>query len=152
MTINRAILATIGGFDPALDTGAALPGGGDLDIFYRMLRAGHTLVYEPAMAVHHEHRRTLDELTRQYFSWGQGFFAFLDKVWKSEPASRRRVRHMVAWWTRWMLGRLAGALLRGPAPLAVPMIAAEIAGGVQGAFGEYGRSRERMRMLEARRP
>jgi GT2 family glycosyltransferase len=149
MVIRRTVLAALGGFDDALDTGAPLPGGGDLDIFYRVLRAGHALVYEPAMAVHHEHRCTLDELTRQYFTWGQGFLAFLGKVWIVEPDSRPRVRRMMAWWGSWMLRRLAGALLKGPDPLPVPMLAAELAGGVQGVFGEYRRSQARMRALEA---
>jgi hypothetical protein len=148
MVIRRDVLAALGGFDDALDTGAPLPGGGDLDIFYRVLRAGHSLVYEPTMAVHHEHRRTLDELTRQYFTWGQGFLAFLGKVWMVEPGSRPRVRRMIAWWASWMLRRLAGALVKGPNPLPVPMLAAEFAGGVQGVLGEYGRSRARMRELE----
>lgn len=150
MVIRRDVLAALGGFDDALDTGAPLPGGGDLDIFYRVLRTGRALVYEPAMAVQHDHRRTLDELTRQYFTWGQGFLAFLGKVWIAEPRERPRVRHMVAWWTSWMLRRLAGALMKGPNPLPVPMLAAELAGGVQGAFGEYRRSQARMRELEAR--
>lgn len=150
MVIRRDVLASIGGFDDALDTGAPLPGGGDLDIFYRVLRAGHALVYEPSMAVHHEHRHTFDELTRQYFTWGQGFLAFLGKVWTLEPASRPRVRRMVAWWTSWMVRRLAGALLKGPDPLPVPMLAAELAGGVQGALGEYRRSQARMQELRGR--
>ena len=41
MAFRRDVLLALGGFDEALDTGAPLPGGGDLDIFYRLLRAGH---------------------------------------------------------------------------------------------------------------
>jgi len=47
MAFRRDLLRDIGGFDEALDTGTPLPGGGDLDIFYRIIRAGHALVYEP---------------------------------------------------------------------------------------------------------
>ena len=50
MAFNVEMLRNIGGFDEALDTGAAVPGGGDLDIFYRVIRAGYTLVYEPRFA------------------------------------------------------------------------------------------------------
>ena len=47
MAIRRSVLLRLGGFDEALDTGQALPGGGDTDILYRIIRAGHALVYEP---------------------------------------------------------------------------------------------------------
>jgi hypothetical protein len=39
MILRRDLLLEIGGFDEALDTGKPLPGGGDLDIFYRVIRA-----------------------------------------------------------------------------------------------------------------
>jgi glycosyltransferase involved in cell wall biosynthesis len=38
MAFRREILLKLGGFDEALDTGTPLPGGGDLDIFYRVIR------------------------------------------------------------------------------------------------------------------
>jgi len=40
MCFDRDLLLRLGGFDEALDTGAPLPGGGDLDIFYRVLDLG----------------------------------------------------------------------------------------------------------------
>ena len=55
--LRRRCDALGGGFDEALGTGPPLPGGGDLDAFYRVLDAGHVLVYEPRMAVFHRHRR-----------------------------------------------------------------------------------------------
>jgi len=47
MAFRREVLFKLGGFDEALDTGGPLPGGGDLDIFYRVIRLGYPLVYEP---------------------------------------------------------------------------------------------------------
>jgi GT2 family glycosyltransferase len=149
MVIRREVLEALGGFDEALDTGSPLPGGGDLDIFYRVLRSGRALVYEPQMAVHHEHRRTTAQLTRQYYSWGLGFFAFLGKVWREEPARRRRVRAMVKWWTLYMLRLLRARRGRWDAiPLA--MLTAELRGGLVGAFGEYARSERRVAAIRAR--
>jgi GT2 family glycosyltransferase len=72
MAFDVAVMRSIGGFDDALDTGPPLPGGGDLDAFYRVLHAGHVLVYQPEMTVFHRHRRGMDELRRQYWSWGTG--------------------------------------------------------------------------------
>src|SRR5262249_52755157 len=66
MAFRLSVLRCLGGFDEALDTGAAVPGGGDLDIFYRIIRAGYAIVYEPGFLVFHEHRRDMAGLSRQY--------------------------------------------------------------------------------------
>ena len=66
MCFRTRMLAALGGFDEALDTGAWVPGGGDLDMFYRVIRAGYPLVYEPRFLVFHEHRREMAALSRQY--------------------------------------------------------------------------------------
>jgi GT2 family glycosyltransferase len=140
MAVRRDVLAALGGFDPALDTGAPLPGGGDLDLFYRALRGGYPLVYEPGMAVRHEHRAGADRLRRQYHSWGLSFFAFLRKTWRAEPEQRPRVRAVSRWWWQYMVKRLATGR-----PLPRRMVAGEIVGGVRGMLGEYERSVRRMR-------
>ena len=144
MAFRRDVLQALGGFDEALDTGPPLPGGGDLDIFYRVVRAGHALVYEPRALVFHEHRRDLDGLRRQYHSWGLGFMAFVAKTYASDPAQRLRLRRLVRWWFRYQL-----RLLRGSAPEPVPprFVRAELLGGVTGLLGEYGRSARRARRL-----
>jgi hypothetical protein len=51
MAFDRTLLIELGCFDEALDTGGPLPGGGDLDIFYRILRSGRPMIYEPEYAV-----------------------------------------------------------------------------------------------------
>jgi hypothetical protein len=75
MAFRRDVLRELGGFDDTLDTGAPMPGGGDLDMFYRVIRAGGVLVYEPSYMVFYEHRQSEADLQRQYFSWGLGFMA-----------------------------------------------------------------------------
>jgi len=65
MAFQRCILDKLGGFDEALDTGAPLPGGGDLDMFYRVMRAGYEHIYEPRALVRHRHRRTQSEVQAQ---------------------------------------------------------------------------------------
>jgi len=65
MAFRKTVFAEIGDFDPALDVGTVTNGGGDLDMFFRVLRSGHTLVYEPAALVRHRHRRDRGQLVRQ---------------------------------------------------------------------------------------
>jgi GT2 family glycosyltransferase len=141
MAFDVAVLRSLGGFDDALDTGPPLPGGGDLDIFYRVLAAGHPLVYEPRMTVFHRHRRGLDELRRQYFSWGTGLAAYLGARWAS-PVERAQVVRLVVWWLGYQRARVASGLRAGDL-VDVRTALAELAGGAVGVGG-YARSRRRM--------
>lgn len=146
MAFDVELLRRLGGFDPALDTGRPLPGGGDLDIFYRVARSGSGLVYEPSCAVYHEHRETMDELRHQYFTWGLGLFAFLAKVSRTDPANRRQQRRLRRWWVSTTLREAVSAARGHGRPLR--MVAAELQGAVKGAFGEYRRSQARAAAIE----
>ena len=143
MAFRKDILTELGGFDQVLDTGRPLPGGGDLDIFYRVIRAGYPLVYEPQYLVFHQHRRDIDELRRQYRSWGLGFMAFVTKSYKTDPCQRQKFRRLVLWWFKYQLVQLRRSLRKSSA---VPpsMVLAELKGGVVGLFGEYSRSAKRI--------
>src|SRR5260221_1487336 len=143
MAFRRDVLRYIGGFDEALDTGAPLPGGGDLDIFYRIVRAGHVLVYEPSYMVFHEHRASESGLRRQYYTWGLGFMTFVGKSYRNDPPQRGRLRRFVIWWIGDQLQQLCDAL-RGKHVLPFSMIFAEFLGGMVGIFGEYPRSLKRI--------
>ena len=150
MAFRREALRRLGGFDEALDTGRPLPGGGDLDAFYRVVRAGLPLVYEPRYLVFHEHRREIAQLRRQYWSWGLGLMAFITKTWSTDPPMRRRIRNLVLWWVKYQLREGARALLRGRFP--VSMVIAELRGAVRGLLGEYGRSTRRSARIREAHP
>jgi GT2 family glycosyltransferase len=151
MAFRRDILLDLGGFDEALDTGPTLPGGGDLDIFYRLVRAGHPLVYEPEFLVFHEHRRDLEALRRQCWSWGLGFMAFVAKSRRSDRSQARKFRRLVRWWFGDQIRQLARSM-RGRYCLPANMILSEMWGGIVGLLGEYGRSSRRVaRLREAAR-
>jgi glycosyltransferase involved in cell wall biosynthesis len=148
MAFNVAVMRSLGGFDEALDTGPPLPGGGDLDAFYRVLDAGHVLVYEPRMAVFHRHRRGMDDLQRQYRSWGTGFAAYLGARW-ADPRERGQVMRMLLWWLRYQQRRVtAGVRQRDHHD--VRMALAELSGGITGLPFGYLRSRGRMATRRAR--
>ena len=149
MAFRRSVLLDLGGFDEALDTGAPLPGGGDLDAFYRVVRSGRPLVYWPAALVFHEHRRDLDALRRQYHSWGTGFMAFWTKAYGADPEMRPKLVRMLSWWFRNAVRQLLKSLA-GRHALPPDMLLAELVGGVQGLAGEYGRSQRRVAQVRER--
>jgi glycosyltransferase involved in cell wall biosynthesis len=146
MAFRREILLKLGGFDDALDTGAPLPGGGDLDIFYRVIRAGYPLVYEPQYMVFHQHRREYEKLRRQYWTWGLGFMAFVVKSYQSDPPQRSQLRRLIWWWVKDQLDQFKKSL-RGRHALPPAMILAEFWGGIIGLLGEYPRSLRRIEQI-----
>lgn len=146
MAFRRDLLLKLGGFDEALDTGAPLPGGGDLDIFYRVVRSNHLLVYAPQYLVYHQHRRELEKLRRQYWSWGLGFMAFVVKSYRSDPMQQQQFIRLITWWFNNQLRQLAKGFL-GRHSLPPIMIWAELWGGVVGLLGEYGRSQKRIQKI-----
>ncbi|MER3435136.1 MAG: hypothetical protein C4288_17400 [Leptolyngbya sp. ERB_1_1] len=146
MAFRRETLLELGGFDEALDTGAPLPGGGDLDIFYRMIRSGNVLIYEPQYLVYHQHRQEIEKLRRQYWSWGLGLMAFVTKSYQSDPTQRSQLRGLIQWWFRYQSKELSKSVL-GRHPLPADMVLAELWGGILGLFGEYGRSQQRIEQI-----
>ncbi len=152
MTFRTAALRELGGFDEALDTGAPVPGGGDLDIFYRVIRSGGPLVYEPRCLVFHLHRRELPGLRRQYRkSWGLGFMVYVSKCLRTDPERRGRLLGLIGWWflhEAWQLVRSAV----GRHALPPSMIVGELAGGVVGLLGGYGRSLRRTERIRLEHP
>ena len=148
MVFSRRILIDLGGFDDALDTGAPLPGGGDLDMFYRVVRAGHPLVREPRLLIYHQHRREYAKLRHQMWTWGLGSMAYVTKSLREDPLYRPKILHWILWWFAYQLSKLfAPYLRRNRKSWPWDLAAAEIAGGIVGLFGEYDRSRKRVEAL-----
>jgi GT2 family glycosyltransferase len=140
MVLRSDAVRALGGFDEALDTGPPLPGGGDLDIWSRLARAGHPLVYEPRMLVFHRHRPDHSSLRRQYWSWGESFMAYLTKTARVDPSERRKAARVIAWWLGYEARNVA-ATLRPGGEVPTDLALAELVGGLAGLAGSYGRSR-----------
>jgi len=140
MAVRRRLALELGGFDEALDTGAPLPGGGDIDMTHRVVRSGHVLVYEPRVVVFHRHRPDDAALARQFRSWGESTLAFVAKTYRRDPGGRRKLRNFLRWY--------GGYLWRGVRHPAVPeeraASLAQARGVVAGTLGVYGRSRRLM--------
>ncbi len=89
--VNRRALKETGGFDEALGAGSPSGGGEDLNMFTRIVLAGHRLVYEPSAIVSHVHRTDLAELSRQMRAYGSGCTAALTALLLSSPRARREL-------------------------------------------------------------
>lgn len=154
MAFRSEVLKQLGGFDEALDTGAAVPGGGDLDIFYRIIRAGHLLVYEPQFLVFHQHRRDMRSLFVQYRrSWGLGFMCYVSKCLKNDPERRVNLIRLILWWFANLLFYFQRHLrrkLQGRRHVPPSLFLGELWGGAIGLLGGYSRSRRRIEKIRKR--
>jgi len=145
MAFRRDALCRLGGFDPALETGTLAGGGGDLDVFQRVIENGGTIVYRPDATVTHVHRRTLRQLRRQLFDNGRGYAAFCcAALARARGRGRLEVAYAyLQWLDRWLLRRAIRRVLRREA-LPLSLILVELAGGLVGP-ALYAVSRRRAR-------
>ncbi|HYR95839.1 MAG TPA: glycosyltransferase [Candidatus Binatus sp.] len=107
---RRVIFQRVGLFDPSLVS------GGDLDLSWRMQRAGWGLAYAPGAVVRHRHRRTFRALVRLYAKNGHGAALLGDRYPSYAPYQSLRVplcrlKEMTGDLGRFALG-LPGALAR----------------------------------------
>jgi glycosyltransferase involved in cell wall biosynthesis len=91
MAFRRALFDRIGPFDPALDMGTPIGGGGDLDIFARLLDAGEIAIYEPKAIVFHHHRDNAPALRKQFWGYGAAAGAMCFKFAVLRPGRRREM-------------------------------------------------------------
>jgi O-antigen biosynthesis protein len=101
MAYRCSVFEQIGDFDPALDVGTVTNGGGDLEMFFRALKAGHTLVYEPSAIVRHRHRRDYKQLQEQIFYNGVALNAYFIRSALAYPDERRAFLRFWFWWLGW---------------------------------------------------
>ena len=147
MSIRRATLEKMGGFDDALDVGSIARGCGDLDIFARVIKDGGWLVYDPCAIVWHQHRKTMHQLRRQMFDYGFGFCAYVGKYAHDLELGNQSVKMLRRWSNTWGKKRLwknvrDAVQLRPHFP--INLILAEIWGGMMG-LRAYKRSMRRVK-------
>ena len=148
MSFRRSVFDRVGWFDPALDVGTPTNGGGDLDMFFRVLKHGCTLVYEPSAVVRHRHRRTYEALRTQLANNGIGFYAYLVRTAQAYPDERAGVIRLGAWWFwRWNLRRLARSFVK-PGEFPRDLILAELRGCFSG-LRRYARAKEQTARIMA---
>jgi GT2 family glycosyltransferase len=72
--VKREWFSNIGGCNERLGPGAAGRGGVDMDLFYRLLRAGARIRYEPRSLVYHERQSKAERISRRS-NYGHGMGA-----------------------------------------------------------------------------
>jgi glycosyltransferase involved in cell wall biosynthesis len=132
----------IGLMDEALGPGMPSGVGEDTYLFYRIIKAGYTLLYEPDAYVWHRHRRDMSSLRGQIYNYSKGHIAYhlttliKDRDWRALvrvliPVSRSHL---------WRIKRR----LRGRSAYPVSLVLLEWWGNLVGPFALW-RSWRRVR-------
>jgi GT2 family glycosyltransferase len=108
MAFRRSLFADVGDFDVALDVGAPSRGGGDVEMFHRLVAHGHTLVYEPNALVWHQHRREDADLEKLVADNGRSFGCYLLTCARNRTVGKATILlfFLYHWLWRWIGGRL----------------------------------------------
>jgi GT2 family glycosyltransferase len=147
-TANAAVRASIlrhpriGLMEEMLGPGMPSGVGEDTYLFYKILAAGFTIVYQPAAYVWHKHRRDMRALRRQLFDYSKGHVAY-HLMTLFREGDRRALHELLVSMPRYRLRQLAGRL-RGRRDYPLALILLEIAGHLAGPWGLW-RSRGRVR-------
>jgi glycosyltransferase involved in cell wall biosynthesis len=147
MAFRRSLFDLIGLFDPAMDVGTVTNGGGDLDMFYRVIHEGHLLLYEPRVIVRHRHRREYKKLKEQIANNGIGLSAHFVRNALNYHREFFKISGFWIWWLfYWDVRRLFIHFSR-PSLFPKDLVLAEFFGLFKGLF-RYQRARRRAARIE----
>jgi GT2 family glycosyltransferase len=68
-----------------LGRGVLQMGSENVDMYYRILKKGYKIVYEPNSSIYHNHRHTQKELIDYAYSCGVSIVSFTKKYFKKDP-------------------------------------------------------------------
>jgi len=110
MAFRRWELAEAGGFDPLLGAGGILRSAEDIDIAYRLIARGRTVVYDGASIAYHKHWKDWPAQKQMERAYGVGAGAQFAKYMRCGDAYAARL--LLAW--VWQLGvrRMGAGLLK----------------------------------------
>jgi hypothetical protein len=118
--------------DEALGPGMPSGVGEDTYLFYKVLKAGYTIVYEPAAWVRHKHRRDMAALRRLIFDYSKGHVAYHLTTLMRDDDWRALVYLLVLLPATHLARALRRITRRGDYPLS--LLATEIAGNLAGPW------------------
>jgi len=143
MAFRRKLFDEIGPFDVALGVGTPSGGGGDIEMFHRLVARGYHLVYEPAALVWHIRQRDFASLRRLLYNNGRSFGAYLLTCARNRTVSRRSILRFAVrhWLGRWFFHRLSR-----PGKFPRHLVAIELAGALLSPLA-YRASRARAKQI-----
>ena len=80
---RREVFLEAGGFDTRLGPGSHFPGAEDMDLGYRLLKAGYRIASTPGFEIVHEQWREPGDLPRLFYGYNLGGAAFCAKHLRS---------------------------------------------------------------------
>jgi hypothetical protein len=96
VTVRRAALTAVQGFDERLGPPTWFGAAEDVDFFDRLVEAGFEGVYEPRACVRHVQWRDDRQLLRVHWAYGKGMGARLGAmVWRDRGRARRMLPQML---------------------------------------------------------
>jgi glycosyltransferase involved in cell wall biosynthesis len=108
MAFRKEVFAACGLFHTALDVGTPSHGGGDVEMFHRIVSKGFHFVYDPTMMVWHHHRRTEQQLKKQIYDNGRSFGCYLIHCLKNSsiPPVHLLYYFLKEWLYKWNIKNL----------------------------------------------
>jgi glycosyltransferase involved in cell wall biosynthesis len=79
LALHADTLRSLGGFDATLGSGTLARGGEEIDLYVRLLQAGHAVGYEPRALVRRGHPEALTAVRREAFAHGVGLGSAITK-------------------------------------------------------------------------
>lgn len=149
-TANAAFRASIfhhpgiGLLEEMLGAGSPAGAGEDIYTFYKVLKSGYTIVYEPMAWVWHEHRPEMSSLENQMYNYGKGIVAYhlLILLTQKDFRALRNLFLGLPWFDfRRIMGKLTGKIAH---PLGLTFL--EIKGHFLGPWGLW-KSYQRVKKL-----
>ncbi|RJP81053.1 MAG: glycosyltransferase [Candidatus Zixiibacteriota bacterium] len=134
MAFRREALEELGYFDETMLAAE------DLEMFYRILRGGRELAYEPGAVVRQRHTCSYAQMRRRMFEWGWGYASCLTKVIRYDSRYRRRaLAEMATWlWAYQVRGRIWPRLRgRGDTSYPLNLMLMEFWGALAGVPGYF---------------
>lgn len=136
--------ASIGLMDEALGAGTPTGCSEDTHLFYKILKADHTIVYEPSAFVWHRHRASMEQLRHQIYAYSKGHVAYHLTTWLADGDRRALIRLFYSLPKTY--ARRAWQRIRRRSDYPLSLILLEVLGNLAGPYALW-RSRRRARRL-----
>jgi GT2 family glycosyltransferase len=101
--IRRNWLLRVGGYDERLGVGSPGQAAEDTDLFYRLLRAGAVIQYEPKAVIYHE-QQDATRLKQSFWTYSYGIGAFSAKHVRRGDLYAAYILGVWLFWLNWRTG------------------------------------------------